>query len=163
VNIPQNRVLPAAEKSADVVRVAPGKTQTIPLDRDAASVIVANPAHASVFLDNSRLLVVVPRAPGATNFTVLDNKGQTIMSRQIMVTDKDDVSYVRVTRICESGGYGRAACLPTTTYYCPDNCVPIAVPNADPDARLPQVPPIASAPSLQNSSGSVTTGDGSVN
>jgi hypothetical protein len=147
VAIPPERIAPAPAKAADVLRLAPGKSQTVALSRDAASVIVASPTHASVFLDNSRLLVVVPRAPGATTFTVLDKEGQTILSQPIIVTEKDDPAYVRVTRICGAAGTG-ATCMPISTYYCPDNCVPVAVPNADIDAAMtPAMPSVASAAS----------------
>ena len=142
VAIPNNRIVVAPPKSTDIMRIAPGKSQTVSLPRDAASVIVGNPAHASVFLDNSRLLVIVPRAPGATSFTVLDNKGETVLTQQVLVTEKDDASYVRVTRICDGAGAG---CVPSTTYFCPDNCVPVAVPGADPAATMPVPASIASA------------------
>src|SRR5690348_5032059 len=50
VPIPQGRVMPTPAKDTDALRVAPGKSMTVELYRDAASVIVANPTHASVFL-----------------------------------------------------------------------------------------------------------------
>jgi hypothetical protein len=148
VNIPNNRIIVAPPKSTDIMRIAPGKSQTVSLPRDAASVIVGSPAHASVFLDNSRLLVIVPRAPGATSFTVLDNKGETVLTQQVLVTEKDDAAYVRVTRICDGAG---AACVPSTTYFCPDNCIPVAVPGADPNAAMPVASSVAAA---NNGSGS---------
>ena len=150
VGIPQNRVAVAPEKDRTILRLAPGKSQTIALSRDAASVIVANPTNASVFLDSSRLLVIVPRAPGATGFTVLDREGKEILNQQIVVDSADDPTYVRVTRICGAATQGSLSnsCIPSSTYFCPDNCVPVSVPVADTAAAAPVIPPIASVPSL---------------
>lgn len=150
IGIPQNRVAPAPVKDKTVLRLAPGKSQTIALSRDAASVIVANPTNASVFLDNSRLLVIVPRAPGATGFTVLDREGKEILNQQIVVDQADDPTYVRVTRICGAIAQGSLSnsCIPSSVYFCPDNCVPVSVPVADASITAPVIPPISSVPSL---------------
>lgn len=161
VGIPTNRVGPVAERSKDVLRLAPGKSQNIELSRDAASVIVANPAHASIFLDNPRLVVVLPRAPGATGFTVLDREGKTILSQQIVVDSADDGAYVRVTRVCSAASASGMSgdCVPLTTYYCPDNCVPVLTPEANPaavnPANLPVSSPQADASSVSASTQSV--------
>ena len=158
VAIPTGRVAPAPEKDKSVLRLAPGKSQTISLSRDAASVIVANPTNASVFLDNSRLLVIVPRAPGATGFTVLDRDGKEILNQQIVVDQSDDPTYVRVTRICGATQQGSLTtnCIPESVYFCPDNCVPVATPQADAAATAPTIPPVASMPSLPPVPTSVT-------
>jgi Flp pilus assembly secretin CpaC len=136
VNIPQGRVMPTPAKASDIIRLAPGKAKTIALERNAASIIVANPAHASVYLDNPRLAVIVPRAPGATGFTVLDSEGGTVLDQQIVVGEAEDAAYVRITRMCGSG-QGAASCQSVSMYYCPDNCVSVAVPEADPNAKMP--------------------------
>jgi hypothetical protein len=154
VDIPSAYVPPAVAKSADILRLATGQSKTITLDQDAASVIVANPAHATVFLDSARNLIVIPRAVGATNFKVLNRNGEVILNQSLMVNDTDDSSYVRVTRIC--GGTNN--CLPISTYYCPDNCVPVAVPEMDAKASYPTIPPIAALPPLPVSGGMSETG-----
>lgn len=150
VGIPASRLAPAVERDKTVLRLAPGKSQTINLSRDAASVIVANPTNASVFLDNSRLLVIVPRAPGATGFTVLDKDGKEILNQQIVVDQADDPTYVRVTRICGAATQGSLSnnCIPSSVYFCPDNCVPVSVPQADPGTTAPTIPPVAGMPAL---------------
>ncbi len=150
VGIPASRLAPIPTRDKSVLRLVPGKSQTISLSRDAASVIVSNPTNASVFLDNSRLLVVVPRAPGATGFTVLDREGKEILNQQIVVDQADDPTYVRVTRICGAAMAGSLSnnCIPSSLYFCPDNCVPVSVPLADPGAVNPVIPPVSSMPSL---------------
>lgn len=162
VTIPQNRVAPAPVKDKTVLRLAPGKSQTVALSRDAASVIVANPTNASVFLDNSRLLVIVPRAPGATGFTVLDREGKEILNQQIIVDQADDPTYVRVTRICGAAMQGSLSntCTPSSVYFCPDNCIPVSVPQADTSTTAPTIPPVSSAamPALPVAGGTSTTG-----
>ncbi len=144
VTIPDKYVAPAAAKAADMLRLSTGQSQTIKLDEDAASVVVANPSHATVFLDNARTLIVIPRAAGATNFKVLNRKGEVILSQPIMVNDTDNKDYVRVTRICGSA----SNCQASSTYYCPDNCVPVAVPQPEANVSYPTIPPIAALPPL---------------
>lgn len=138
VPIPQHRVAPTPARDMTPIRVSPGKSVTIPLERDAASIIVTNPTHASVYLDNPRLAVIVPRAPGATGFVVLDASGKTILDRPIMVGE-GDAAFVRVTRICAPNA--GASCVPASMYYCPDNCVSVSVPAADPNAQIPAAAP----------------------
>ncbi len=141
VPIPAHRVMPTPAKDAEAIRVAPGSSHVVTLDRDAASVVVASPAHASVFLDNPRTVVIVPRAPGATGFRALDADGRTILNKQIVVGEADAESYVRVTRICDANAGG--ACQPVSLYYCPDNCVSVSVPSVDPNATMPVAPSVS--------------------
>lgn len=144
VDIPKERVLPPTAKSNDVIRVSMGQSRTITLNEDAASIIVANPAHATVYLDNPRTLIVMPRAAGATNFVVMDRNGKAILDQPIVVNDSDNNKYVRVTRICGS----TPNCQPSSTYFCPDNCVPVSTPAADSAPAMPTIPPIAALPPL---------------
>lgn len=50
-----------------IIRLTPNESHILHLNRNAASVIVANPVHAGVFLDTPRVLVIVPGTPGATS------------------------------------------------------------------------------------------------
>ena len=128
----------------DTLRLTSNKDQIIRLDQDAASVVVNNPAHAVVMLDSPRLLIVMPRAPGATSFSVLNSAGETILRKEIIVTNVQP-KYVRVRRMCGSSDSG---CVPAAYFYCPDGCyevtpvgdagsggnipAPAAAPNAPP-------------------------------
>src|SRR4051812_10313128 len=47
-------------KRDDALRLTSNKDEMIRLDKDAASVIVNNPAHASIVLDSPRLLIIMP-------------------------------------------------------------------------------------------------------
>lgn len=119
---------PSAQQITDVdavdgtthppIRITPDKSELIRLEKDAASVIVGNPLHVNVIADSSRTLVVVPRSPGATHFTVLDKKGAVIMQRHIIVASPKK-NYVRVKRVCREDSDG---CLNTSVFYCPDMC-----------------------------------------
>lgn len=144
VEIPSSRLVAAPAKAANVIRLASGQSKVVALDEDAASVIVANPSHATVFLDSARTLVIVPRAIGATNFKVLNRQGRVIMNQPIVIDDSENEHYVRITRICG----GTANCQASTTYFCPDNCVPIAVPQPEANVAYPTIPPIAALPPL---------------
>ncbi len=106
-----------------ILRLTPDKTEMIKLESDAQSIVVGNPAHASVLMENPRLLLVVPRQAGATYVSVLDKDGQVIMQRHIVVAAPKE-KYVRIRRSCAnaSGGGRSTGCQPLTVYYCPDTC-----------------------------------------
>jgi len=119
---------PIDASSIPVVRLTPNKTKVIRLEQNAASVIVANPRHASVLLDTPRVLVVMPRAPGTTSFTVMDANGDTILKRDVIISGRStsrtsNNNYVRVRRVCNSRDRD---CVPRTLYYCPDGCHEVA-------------------------------------
>lgn len=106
-----------ALKSDDALRLSMNHDQIIRLNQDAASVIVNNPAHAEVVLDSPRLLIIMPRQPGATSFTVLNANSETILKRDIIVTNTQP-KYVRIRRMCGAD----PSCTPSAYYYCPDGC-----------------------------------------
>jgi hypothetical protein len=112
------------------LRITPDKSEFLQLDQDIDSVIVGNPAHASVLLDSDRMLVIVPKAPGATFFTVLNREGKVVMQRHIIVGAPRE-KYVRLRKTCALGGEG---CAPTSVYYCPDTCHPIMLMDSDGNA-----------------------------
>lgn len=103
--------------------LTPDRSEIVRLKSDAASVVVGNPDHISVLAESPTLLVVVPKATGASYFTILDNDGDIIMQRHVIVgSPKDD--YVRVKKTCQksSDKGNSSACKPTNIYYCPDMC-----------------------------------------
>lgn len=103
-----------------ILRITPDKSELLKLDRDAVSVVVGNPAHLSVLLDTPKVLVLIPRAPGATHFSVLDRNGNPIMQRHVIVASpKQD--YVRIRRSCLNAAEG-SNCAATSVYFCPDMC-----------------------------------------
>lgn len=110
------------KEAQSIIRLTPNKTKILKLERDAASIILSNPRHASVMIDSPRLLIVVPRAPGATALTVLDNNGDVIAERDIIVTGQED-RYVRIRKYCPADD---ATCRANSIYYCPDNCYVIS-------------------------------------
>ena len=124
---PQNIEPAAGAPAADtadttddtVIRLTPDQTKVVRIEQDAASVIVANPAHANVVLDSPRLLVVMPRMPGTTSLTILDAEGKTIAERTIIVSAMAKPKYMRIRRICSGSD---ASCQPSAYFYCPDGC-----------------------------------------
>jgi len=107
------------------VRMTPDKSELITLESDASSVIVGNPTHLGVLLDTSRVLVLVPRAPGASSFTVLDQDRNVLMQRQVIVGSPKE-TYIRVRRSCANAEDDRP-CQATSVYYCPDMCHEVGV------------------------------------
>ncbi len=106
------------EETHPPVRLTPDRTEMIALDDDAGNIIIGNPAHVNILLSNSRTLLLAPRQPGATQFTVLNAKGKVLMRRHVIVSGPKE-NYVRIRRTCTGVGSG---CEPTTVYYCPDIC-----------------------------------------
>lgn len=106
---------------SNVIRLTTNRNEFVQLEQDASSVIVNNPAHASVMLDTPRLLIIVPHQPGVTSFTVLDQEGKTILQKDIIVSNVEK-KYVRVRRMCGDD----PSCRPDSYYYCPDGCYEVS-------------------------------------
>lgn len=107
------------------LKISPDKSEIVTLEQDAGTIIVGNPAHLNVLADSAKRLILVPRAPGATFFTVLNQDGDTIMQRHILIAPPKE-NYLRVRRSCA----GNEACVATSVYYCPDTCHEVALPQA---------------------------------
>lgn len=123
------------------LNLTPDKSLIVRLDSPAASVIVGNEAHISVLIDTPTTLIVVPRMPGASYFTVLDNSRRIVMRRHVVVGPAGQ--YVRVRRSCANNA---GNCEHTSVFYCPDGmCHPI---------RTLQTP---GTPTAQSSAGVVST------
>ncbi len=111
------------ETTHQLVRLTPDKSELIRLDAEAASIIVGNSAHINVIADSSKTLVLVPRIPGATHFTVLGKDGEIIMQRHVIVASpKED--YVRIKRTCNDNVEN---CQNTSVFFCPDMCHEIGI------------------------------------
>ena len=103
-----------------VLNLTPDKSVIVRLDRPAGSVLVGNSAHVNVMIDTPTTLVVIPRMPGASYFTVLDEERRVLMKRHVVVGPAGQ--YVRVRRSCGNSNN----CQHTSTFYCPDGmCHPI--------------------------------------
>lgn len=105
--------------------LSPDKSEIILLEEDAGTVVLGNPAHLNILVDSSRRLIAVPKAPGASYFTVLNKAGDVIMQRHVLVAPPKE-KYVRVRKTCY-GDSAKAGCRPTQTYYCPDICHEVAM------------------------------------
>ena len=113
-----NEVEDIGEATHPIIRLTPDKSELIHLDDSATSIIIGNPAHINVIADSAKLVVVIPKAPGATHFTILGKNGQIIMQRHVIVASpKKD--YLRIKRTCSDGDDN---CQATSVFYCPDMC-----------------------------------------
>lgn len=113
------------------VRLTPDKSELIKLSADVTTIVVGNPAHLSVLAESARTLVLVPKMPGATHFTVLDSNGNVIMQRHAIVASPKK-QYVRVRKSCAKSTDDN--CQGTQVFYCPDMCHEIAL-NDGEDAK----------------------------
>lgn len=110
-----------------IIRLTPDKSELIRLDSNATSIIIGNPEHISVVADSANLIVVIPKSPGATHFTVLGENGQIVMQRHVIVASpKKD--YLRIKRTCSDDDEN---CEGTSVFYCPDMCHEIRSPNQE--------------------------------
>jgi hypothetical protein len=141
----------AAPVDDGILRLTTNKNKLVRLDQDAASVIVNNPEHAEVMLDSPRLLIVMPRAPGATSFIVLDANGRVILRKEIIVSNVQP-QYVRIRRMC---GSSDSACAATSYYYCPNGCYEVT---AVGDTGNSAAPPPATAPAAAQAGGGAPAG-----
>ena len=132
-----DQVTESAVKADEPIRLSLDTTKVVKLDRDAASVVVTNPANVRVLLDTPRLLIFMPRLPGSTSVMVLDNSGNTIMEKTVIVDSGAKSKYVRIRRMCGQTGSG-PDCVPTSYFYCPDGCYEVSPVN--PAADSAEVP-----------------------
>jgi hypothetical protein len=109
--------LDEANPTHPAIKLTPDKSELVRLERKAASVLLGNPAHLSILPEGPNTLVLVPKAPGATYFTVLDEDNKVIMQRHVIVAGPQE-KYVRIRKSCASA----RDCQPTQVYYCPDMC-----------------------------------------
>lgn len=126
---------PDGDDTHPALRLTPDKTELVRLEDDAASVIVGNPEHLGVMLDNPRLVILVPRKPGATYLTMLNREGKVIMQRHVLVSvaNKD---YIRIRRSCAADA---KACQQTSVYYCDGMCHEVDL--VENDGKDKDIPP----------------------
>lgn len=108
--------------------LSPDKSEIIRLDRSAARVILGNDSHLNIFIDAPNRIVLVPRSPGATHFTVLSENGDVIMERHAIVASPKE-NYIRIRRSCSMSSDDN--CQETQVYFCPDLCHAIAPPREE--------------------------------
>lgn len=121
LNAPEH--IDATDTTHSALKLTPDKSELVRLKGDAASVIVGNPAHLSVLAESSKLLVFIPRQPGATYVTVLGQDGSVLMQRHVIVASPKE-KYIRIRSTC--AGSEDESCQATQVYYCPDMCHAIA-------------------------------------
>jgi len=93
-------------------------------------------------LDTARTVLVMPRAPGTTSLTVLDNRGEVILEQSIVIGAAQK-SYIRVRKACSSND---SSCVPSSYFYCPDGCYEVTPVQAETNpANVPEIPGNAAA------------------
>ncbi len=104
------------DQTHETINLTLDKSELIHIEEEIGSIVIGSPVHINVLADSAHTLVVVPRKPGATHFSVLDKKGNVLMQRHVIVAapTKD---YLRVKRTCTDKN-----CEETSIYYCPDTC-----------------------------------------
>ena len=82
----------------DILRLTPDKSELIRFEEEIGSILIGNPLHINAVADSSKTLVIIPRAPGATHFTILNKAGEVILKRHVIVASPKE-NYVRIKRV----------------------------------------------------------------
>ena len=118
-----DHIASARYQAQPAIKLTPDKSQLLALDQEATSVMVGNPKHLNIVAESAKTLVLIPKAPGASHFTVLDRDGEIILQRHVIVAAPQK-SYLRIRRTCARGD---ESCQTTSMYYCPGMCHEIAM------------------------------------
>lgn len=132
-------------KSSDnLIRISPNQPKILHLKENAVSVIISNPTHATVILDTPRVLIIIPKEPGATAFTVLNAKGDVIIEKNILVSARVN-EHVRIRRVCSEDD---TSCVSQEVFYCPNGCYAVSTQSSGAtSASIPNLAPNATASS----------------
>lgn len=114
--------LVAAPAAAGSLEVPLDRARTVRLNRDAAAVIVGNPAIADAAVHDTRMLILSGRSVGGTNLIVLDADGHTILEAELVVGDAAS------SRVILQRGLAR------NSHDCSSDCRPVPVLGDAPDA-----------------------------
>jgi hypothetical protein len=109
---------PDGEDTHPPLNLTADRAELVRLDTDAASVIVGNPETVNIQMENRKLLVLTPAKAGATYLSILDDAGNVIMQRHIIVSSPKN-NYIRIRRSCNAN---MKNCEQTSVYYCPGMC-----------------------------------------
>lgn len=120
----ENIDLPPVTQSADAqtdikethptIELSLEKSELLHIEEEIGSIVIGSPVHINVLADSAHTLVVVPRKPGASHFTILDKSGKILMQRHVIVAAPNE-DYIRVKRTCTGDN-----CQETSIYYCPE-------------------------------------------
>jgi hypothetical protein len=106
------------------LRVGVDKAHILRLDKDAATIMLANPAIADVAVENTRLIFLLGRTTGETNLIILDRNGREILSSAVIVVPTRD----RQVSIFRS--------MTEFTKSCDPRCAPVPNPGSRPAAAV---------------------------
>ncbi|MDB5490399.1 MAG: hypothetical protein JWO78_248 [Micavibrio sp.] len=109
---------PDGEDTHPPLNLSADRAELVRLDTEASSVIVGNPETVNIQMENRKLLVLTPAKAGATYLSVLDDAGNVVMQRHIIVSSPKN-NYIRIRRSCNGSAKN---CQQTSVYYCPGMC-----------------------------------------
>lgn len=129
------------------IRLTPDKTGLVHLSRNAVNVVVGNLSTLRIIPDTNRNLLLVPKEPGATFFRAIDEDGNVIMQRHVIVAAPEK-EYIRIRRSCNTNSSvtGRPqedTCKEYSVYYCPDMCHEVGVMGRGEGKAIPSLPDTA--------------------
>jgi hypothetical protein len=110
-------VFVAQSALASSIAVGIDMSTPVHLARNAASVVVGNPAIADVYVQDGRLVFVQGRSFGTTNLIALDSKGKEILNARVTVT------VARGQTVTLQRGIGGRI-----SYACAGRCEPTVIP-----------------------------------
>ncbi len=103
------------DSPTDAVIVTVDRAKLFRINKPAATVIIGNPAIADVTVEDERTLVLTGRSFGVTNLMILNEAGELIVDRTIVVRGHE-ANTVRIYRRSSRETYACApVCEPTLT------------------------------------------------
>ena len=113
--------LSSAEETHPPLRLTPDRSEILNMDENVERVIIGNEEHLNILMDTQKRLILVPRIPGATFFTLLGANGKVLMQRHAIIAAPEQ-KYLRIRQPCVKGN-----CQPVRMYYCPDMCHEVGI------------------------------------
>jgi len=110
------------EETHPPLRLTPDRSEILTMDENVGRVVIGNETHLNILMDTTKRLVIVPRIPGATYFTILGENGKILMQRYAIIAAPEE-KYVRIRQPCQ----GEDRCMPIRMFYCPDMCHEIGI------------------------------------
>ncbi len=146
------------------IRLTPDKTGLVQLSRNAVNVVVGNLNTLRIIPDTNRSLVLVPKEPGATFFRAIDENGEVIMQRYVIVAAPEK-EYIRVRRSCNTRTNAQpgSTCREYSVYYCPDMCHEVSVTTRDAGAVVNELPEQAASSRNTNATSDISNPDAVTN
>ena len=106
-------------QAADAIVATQDRATIVKLPKDAANIIIGNPAYFEVTLEDPRTLILFGKSPGQTNMIIWDDKRHDILNTMVVVLPDHGATSLRVY----SAARGASGAMETTYACAKGKCV----------------------------------------